>query len=117
MQCPPGINPRTVRNFPNQSTGAEILHVACILAERRGIPIVAPVRDALMAETDSDLTDETSAALDRVMRDASAVVLRGYELRTDVQIVRAGARFHDDRGAEMWGTVERLLQQLETRSA
>jgi DNA polymerase I len=25
MQCPPGINPRTVRNFPVQSTGSEIL--------------------------------------------------------------------------------------------
>jgi DNA polymerase I len=34
MQCPPTINPRTVRNFPVQSTAAETLHVACILAER-----------------------------------------------------------------------------------
>jgi DNA polymerase-1 len=117
MQCPPGINPRTVRNFPIQSTGAEILHVACILAERRGIGIVAPVHDALMAETELARADEISAALDRVMRDASAVVLRGYELRTDVQIVPAGARFHDDRGVEMWNTVERLLGQLEARSA
>jgi DNA polymerase-1 len=117
MQCPPGINPRTVRNFPIQSTGAEILHVACILAERRGIAIVAPVHDALMAEAESDRANEMSAALDRVMRGASALVLRGYELRTDVQIVRAGARFHDDRGAEMWGTIERLLSQLEARSA
>jgi DNA polymerase-1 len=117
MQCPPGINMRTVRNFPIQSTGAEILHVACILAERRGIGIVAPVHDALMAEATLDRTDEVSTVLDRVMRDASALVLRGYELRTDVQLVRAGARFHDDRGVEMWGTVERLLQQLETRSA
>ena len=55
MQCPPEINPRTVRNFPIQSTAAEILHVACILAERRGIPIVATVHDALMAEADLGL--------------------------------------------------------------
>ena len=27
MQCPPGINPRTIRNFPIQATAAEILHV------------------------------------------------------------------------------------------
>jgi DNA polymerase-1 len=100
MQCPPGINPRTLRNFPIQSTGAEILHVACILAERRGLQIVAPVHDALMAEADLDRADEASAALDRVMRDASAVVLRGYELRTDVQIVRPGARFYDKRGSK-----------------
>ena len=37
MQCPSGMNPRTIRNFPIQSTGSEILHVACMLAERRGI--------------------------------------------------------------------------------
>ena len=117
MQCPPGINPRTVRNFPIQSSGAEILHVACILAERRGIHIVAPVHDALMAEAEIDRADEASAALDRIMRDAAGIVLRGYELRTDVQIIRPGMRFHDDRGVEMWSTIERLLKQLETRTA
>jgi DNA polymerase-1 len=104
-----------VRNFPIQSTGSEILHVACILAERRGIPIVAPVHDALMAETELDRADEMSVALDRVMRDASSIILRGYELRTDVQIVRPGARFHDDRGVEMWATVERLLKQTGSK--
>ena len=58
MQCPSGINPRTVRNFPMQSTGSEILHVACILAERRGIEVVAPVHDAIMAECPADQAEE-----------------------------------------------------------
>ena len=59
-----------------------------------------------------------SAALDRVMRDASAVVLRGYELPTDVQIdsARASAYF-DDRGEAMWNTVTRLVAKLEERTA
>jgi DNA polymerase family A len=117
MQCPPTINPRTIRNFPIQSTAAEILHVACILAERRGIHIVATVHDALMAEADLGCTDATDAALSRVMRDASSLVLRGYELSTDKQIIYPGERFHDDKGVEMWGTVEWLLAKLETRSA
>jgi hypothetical protein len=117
MQCPPEINPRTVRNFPIQSTASEILHVACILAERRGVEIVAPVHDALMAEADLDCADEASAALDRVMRDASSLVLRGYEIPTDKQVIRPGTRYHDDRGAEMWGTVERLLAELEAKTA
>ena len=77
-------NPRTVRNFPVQSTAAEILHVACILAERRGLTAVAPVHDAIMIEAPLDQANEASAALDRVMRDAAAVVLRGYELPSDV---------------------------------
>jgi DNA polymerase I len=117
MRCPPGTNARTIRNFPIQSTGAEILHVACVLAERRGIEIVAPVHDALMAEADADREEEVSAALDQAMRDAAAIVLRGYELRTDFQIVRAGGRFYDKRGEEMWNTVIGLLDRLEDKRA
>src|SRR5262249_23101767 len=78
MQCPSSINPRTVRNFPIQATAAEILHVACIMAEERGIGLVAPVHDALMAEADAGEADDAAPTLDRVMRDASAVVLQGY---------------------------------------
>jgi DNA polymerase I-like protein with 3'-5' exonuclease and polymerase domains len=117
MQCPPGINPRTVRNFPMQSTASEIMHVAVVLAERRGIPIVATVHDAMMAECDLNQIDDVSTALDRVMRDASCVVLRGYELPTDKQIVRPGERFFDKNGAEMWGTVSNVLTKLERRTA
>jgi len=46
----PGINPRTVQNFPIQSTRSEILHVAGVLAERRGFELVAPIHDALLAD-------------------------------------------------------------------
>jgi len=117
MQCPPGINPRTVRNFPIQSTGSEILHVLCVLAERRGIKIVAPVHDAVIAEATLREIDEVSAALDRAMRDASALVLRGYELPTDSQIVRPGEHFYDERGEAMWNTVTGLLAKFEQGAA
>jgi DNA polymerase I-like protein with 3'-5' exonuclease and polymerase domains len=117
MQCPSGINPRTVRNFPIQSAGAEVMHVACILAERRGIKLVAPVHDAFMAEAPVSQIEDVSAALDQVMRDAGAVVLRGYGLPTDEQLIRPGQRYHDDRGEEMWETVTRLLAKLEARAA
>jgi hypothetical protein len=93
------------------------LHVTAILAERRDIPVVATVHDALMVEADLDRTDEADAALSRVMRDASSLVLRGYELPTDKQIIYPGERFQDDKGVEMRGTVERLLAKLEARSA
>ena len=121
MQCPPGINPRTVRNFPVQATAAEILHVACILAERRGIEIIAPVHDALMAEGPIDRAEELSIALDRCMRDASAIVLRGYELPTDTADLDGpifpGQHYYDGRGVEMWETVTRLVTKLEERTA
>jgi DNA polymerase-1 len=117
MQCPSGINARTVRNFPIQSTAAEVLHVACILAERRGIEVVAPVHDAIMVEAPLEQLEEVSAALDRVMRDDAAIVLRGYELPTDVQKVRPGERFFEERGQAMWETVSRLTAKLGARSA
>jgi DNA polymerase I len=113
MKCPSGINPRTVRNFPIQSTAAEVLHVACILAERRKIEVVAPVHDAIMIETAADRVEEASAALDQVMRDAAAIVLRGYRLPTEAQIVRPGERFFEERAEEMWGTINRLVAKLE----
>ena len=113
MQCPPNINPRTVKNFPIQSTGSEILHVLCILAERRGIKLVASVHDAVMAEGPLDEAEDLSRALDQVMGDAAAVVLRGYRLPTDCQIVRPGEHYQDERGAAMWATVTRLLAKLE----
>ncbi len=117
MQCPSGMNPRTIRNFPIQSTGSEILHVACVLAERRGIEIVAPVHDAIMAEGPADQTEELASALDQLMGDAAAVVLRGYRLPTDCQIIRPGERYFDDRGEAMWTTVTRLLAKLERERA
>jgi DNA polymerase I len=117
MQCPPEMNPRTIRNFPIQSTGSEILHVACVLAERRGIQIVAPVHDALMAQCPTDAVADMSAALDRVMRDAATLVLRGYELPTDEQRILPGQRFYDERGEAMWNTVSKLVTKRTEQSA
>jgi hypothetical protein len=117
MQCPSGINPRTVRNFPIQSSGGEILHVACLLAERRGIELVAPIHDALLAEGPLSQVEELSHALDQLMGDAAAVVLHGYRLPTDCQVVKPGEHYQDERGAAMWATVIRLVAKLERDTA
>jgi DNA polymerase family A len=117
MQCPPAINPRVVRNYPIQSTASEIYHVAAMRAERRGIELVASIHDALVAEADARDAKEVSTALDRAMRDASSLVLRGYELPTEEQIVLPGQRFFDKNGLDMWRTIMALLDKLEARRA
>jgi DNA polymerase-1 len=114
MKCPPGINPRTVRNFPIQSSAAEILHVATVLAERRGIELVASIHDAMIAECDVGDIEDVSVALDRAMRDAAAIILRGHELPTDDQIIQPDRRYFDKNGAAMWETVQQLLARAET---
>ena len=44
----PDANPRSLRNFPMQANGAEMLRLACCLATERGIEVCAPVHDALL---------------------------------------------------------------------
>ena len=117
MKCQSGMRAHTIRNYPIQSAGAEILHVACVLAERRGIEIVAPVHDALMAECDLRDVDDAALELDRCMRDAAAVVLQGYELRTDEQIIRPGGYYFDDRGDKMFTSINNHIAKLENKNA
>jgi hypothetical protein len=113
MQCPPIINPRTVRNFPFQSMGSEILHVLCILGEQRSLGIIAPIHDAIMAEGRLADAKDHVQALETLMGDASAVMLQGYRLPSDCKIIRPGEHYEDDRGKGMWDTIVKLLAKLE----
>jgi hypothetical protein len=44
------INDRSLRNFPMQTNGAEMLRIACILLTEAGVRVCAPVHDALLIE-------------------------------------------------------------------
>ena len=48
----PGVdpNPRSLRNFPMQANGAEMLRLACMFGVEAGIKICAPVHDAILIE-------------------------------------------------------------------
>ena len=110
---PVRVQPKNFAKFSNsKSTAAEVLHVVTILAERRGIEIVAPIHDAILVEGDAADARELAQAADRLMRDASALVLKGYELPSDCAILMPGEHFQDKRGAAMWATVTRLLAKL-----
>jgi DNA polymerase I len=41
-------NPRSLRNFPMQANGAEMLRLACCLATERGVEVCSPVHDAVL---------------------------------------------------------------------
>jgi len=47
--------------------------------------------------------------MQEAMREASHIVLDGFELGTDAQIVRYPDRYVDERGAVMWGRVMTLI--------
>jgi hypothetical protein len=104
-------NPRSLRNFPMQANGAEMLRLACCLATERGIQVCAPVHDALLAEEPGDYIEEVVATTQSAMREASELVLPGFPLRTDAKVVRYPDRYLDERGRRMWETVVSLLDE------
>jgi DNA polymerase I-like protein with 3'-5' exonuclease and polymerase domains len=102
-------NPRTLRNFPMQANGAEMLRLACCLATERGVEVCAPVHDAILICAPFDRLDADITAARAAIAEASRAVLSGFELATEVKIVRWPDRYMDPRGAVMWDRVERLL--------
>jgi DNA polymerase I-like protein with 3'-5' exonuclease and polymerase domains len=89
----PNVNPRSIRNFPCQANGAELLRLACCLATERGIEIHAPVHDALLVGGPADEIDAIVARTQEAMAEASRIILGGFELRSDAKIVRWPDRY------------------------
>jgi DNA polymerase I len=114
------FNPRSLRNFPMQATGAEMLRIACSLATERGIEVCAPVHDAVLISSPIDRLEADVAATRAAMAEASRAVLAGFELATEAKSVLYPDRYMDDRGAAMWQRVINLLDddaQLHERTA
>jgi hypothetical protein len=104
-------NPRSLRNFPCQANGAEMLRLACCLATERGIQVCAPVHDAILICAPLDRIEADVAATRHAMAEASTAVLPGFPLETDVKIVRYPDRYMDRRGTVMWRKVIGLLDR------
>jgi len=102
-------NPRSLRNFPMQANGAEMLRLACCLAVERGVEICAPVHDAVLICAPDERLESDIAVMRDAMAEASRVVLNGFELSTDVKITRWPDRYMDERGAVMWERVMGLI--------
>jgi len=109
------VNPRSLRNFPMQANGAEMLRLACCLATERNIRVCAPIHDALLVEAPLEDLDDTILTTQKAMADASNIVLDGFRLRTDVEVVRHPDRYMDGRGEKMWTTVQELLDEIDPR--
>ena len=99
-------NPRSLANFPMQANGAEMLRLACCMATEAGIQVCAPVHDAILIEAPVDEIEDIVHRTQAIMADSSRIVLDGFELGTDAEIVRWPDRFMDEkRGRVMWDRV------------
>ena len=122
-QCATGItelNGRSIRNWPIQSTCADMFRLAYVWGTRHGLTLIAPVHDAVLLEAPEDRIEADVALMREIMRRASRVILNPtadgtIELRTDVKIIRYPDRFTDSRGTELWDTVLKLLAERRER--
>ena len=105
-------NPRSLRNFPVQANGAEMLRLACCLATEREVEVCAPVHDAVLICAPLDRLDADIERMQAAMVEASSIILGGFELRTDVHVVRYPDRYSDERGVVMWEKVMRLIEEV-----
>jgi DNA polymerase-1 len=114
----PGAKPnaRSLRNFPIQANGAEMLRLACIYATEDRVEVCAPVHDALLVHAPLEQLDDAVALTRARMADASAQVLDGFQLRTEVKVARFPDRYMDPRGAVMWERLSHLLRDQRASS-
>jgi DNA polymerase-1 len=100
-----------------QANGAEMLRLACCLATERGIRVCAPVHDALLIEAPSGELGTAVAATQATMAEASEVVLEGFRLNTDAEVIHYPERYQDKRGITMWDTVWEIIDGFESQGA
>jgi len=109
----PGANPRSLANFPCQANGAEMLRLACCLLTERGIGLCAPIHDAVLIEAPTADIEAVVATARATMAEASRVVLSGFEVGTDVKIVRGPERYVDEAAGGLWDMVLRMAGPLD----
>jgi hypothetical protein len=109
----------TLANFPMQANGAEMTRLACCYAVDRGVPILAPVHDAILVGGPINEIDDIVAAMTDCMVEASRAVLGGPAVRVDATKVLFPDRYVDGRDGsiELWDITMRLLAKLKHRAA
>jgi len=104
-------SPASVRNFPVQANGAEMLRLALIKMTDAGIRVCAPVHDAVLVEVDCEHARDQIETAQTAMRWASEQVLGGFPLGTDAKLVLSPDRYMDvERGEAFWNVVMELLR-------
>jgi hypothetical protein len=105
-------NPRSLSNFPMQANGSEILRIAIILCFEKGIQVCAPIHDAILIESTLENIDRDILIAQKCMEDASALILNGFKLRSDVEVYKYPDHYSDKRGIKMWKTINDLLRDV-----
>jgi hypothetical protein len=107
----PPFNERSLRNWPIQTAGADILRCAVILADALGIEMLATAHDAVLIQAPEEQIDTAAAVMAWCMQRAAALLTDGFELRVDIERKLHGERFVDERGRRTFAIVEKFLTE------
>jgi hypothetical protein len=114
----PHVKATTIRNFPVQGTGADVMRCAHHLLFESGINVAAVVHDSFLcacAETDLESTKAQVLAL---MAKAGKCVLGDDSvLRADARVLRYPERLIEPRGAALWDRVLKIVDRLDSTPA
>lgn len=103
-------NPRSILNWPMQSTGADILRLSCVRLMEAGVKICAPVHDAILIEAPRHVLHEHVELSKSIMQQACRDLLGGQACRVDAALIEPPGRYMDaKRGLAMWNTVMRSV--------
>lgn len=115
-RLPPNPRPTALRNFPIQANAAEMLRLGHCLATERGISVCCPIHDAYLIVAPLQDLDRDIERTQACMREASRVVLHGFELSTSVKKIVPPDRYRSSKGEAMWNQVMRLLEEIEAET-
>jgi DNA polymerase I-like protein with 3'-5' exonuclease and polymerase domains len=114
--CPP-VNERSLRNWPIQTAGADILRCAVILADALGIEMLATAHDAVLIQAPEAEIDRAAASMAWCMQHAAALLTGGFELRVDIERKLHGEQFIDERGRRTFAVVDKFLRERTLHAA
>ncbi|HWZ90620.1 MAG TPA: DNA polymerase [Polyangiaceae bacterium] len=104
-------NDRSLRNYPMQANGAEMLRLAIMFAQDEGVAVCAPVHDAILIEAATVQISSAVEIASAAMAEASALVLGGLRLRTEAEIVDGPNHFPGRDPAGIWALVSRAAAE------
>lgn len=90
-----------------------MLRLAAIAITAKGIRVCCPVHDAFLVEAPVSEIDEVVESVQLSMAEASAVILGGPQIRTDVDIFKYPNRYVERDGTAMWELVTGLADLLD----
>jgi hypothetical protein len=82
-----GCTDLSLRNWPVQACGADIMRRACLALEEANIPVILTNHDAFLVKIKTKHIDQQSAFTTKILGDVSAEVLNGFRLKVQTELI------------------------------